>query len=170
MSDIEGVAHYAREGNAWFITLSGKVTYSLGPAINALLDKALSEPSEQRFVIDLSNVDNIDSTCLGIFARIVNQPNKQYKQRPVIITGGEDIQELLLAICFDWTFDLVESVNIDNFKDKLHLVPDINLNQTDMLSLLLESHKRLCAMDAKNHAVFKDVVDALESDLANQSI
>jgi hypothetical protein len=33
-----------------------------------------------------------------------------------------------------------------------------------MLALILEAHRRLCAIDAQTHAVFKDVVTALEQE------
>jgi anti-anti-sigma factor len=160
MTEAEGSARYVYEDGAWFITLIGQVRHPLGPALNALLDRAFAEPNAQRFVIDLSQADSIDSTCLGVLARIVNQKNDPNAQRPVIITGGEDMSELLLAVCFDRLFDLVESA--DGAQGQLQMVPSVNMGEEDMLSLLLESHQRLCTIDAKTHAIFKDVVEALE--------
>lgn len=162
MNNAEGSARYAHENGAWFITLIGEVRYPLAPALNALLDRALAN-GKQRFVIDLSHANIIDSTCLGVLARIVNHQDDPSAQRPVIITGGEDMTELLLAVCFDRLFDLVESAN--GAKGQLQAAPDATIGQKELLSLLLESHQRLCAIDAKTQAVFKDVVEALKADV-----
>ncbi|KOR28585.1 hypothetical protein TI03_04400 [Achromatium sp. WMS1] len=138
--------------------------YPLAPAFNALLDRIFATPGDYHFVIDLSNADNIDSTCIGILAKIANRSSNQ--NRPIIITGTKDIRELLLAVCFNQFFDLVETVDSNASPPKeTKSVPDVNLPQKDMLTLLLESHKRLCGINAKNHAIFKDVVEALEHEV-----
>jgi anti-anti-sigma regulatory factor len=160
----EGTARYACNDGTWFIKLAGDVRHPLGPALSALLDRALGEPASTRFVIDLTEAENIDSTCLGILARIPNRTPAGSGQRPVIITGGGDIAELLLAICFDRLFDLVESAA--EAPGELADTPVIGVGPDGMLDLLLESHRRLCAIDERTHAVFKDVVEALETEAA----
>jgi anti-anti-sigma regulatory factor len=157
----DGTARYAHEKGTWIIKLAGDIRHPLGPALNALLDRALGEPGDSRFVIDLAEAENIDSTCLGILARIPNQPTTADGPRPVIITGGGDIAELLLAVCFDRLFDLVDSA--DAAPSPLVTAPTIAVGREEMLDLLLDSHRRLCAIDARTHAVFRDVVEALEN-------
>jgi len=156
----DGTARYAYEDDTWFIKLAGDIRHPLGPALNALLDRALAEPGDSRFVIDLAEAENIDSTCLGILARIANRTPPADATRPAIITGGGDIAELLLAVCFDRLFDLVDSA--DGAHGPLQPAPAIAVGRDEMLTLLLDSHRRLCAIDARTHAVFRDVVEALE--------
>lgn len=161
----DGTARYAYEDGAWFIKLAGDVRHPLGPALNTLLDQAFAKPGSDRFVIDLSEAETIDSTCLGILARIANRTSAHDDPRSAIITGGGDIAELLLAVCFDRLFDLVDST--DATPTSLEPAPVIAIGRDEMLSLLLDSHRRLCAIDARTHAVFRDVVEALEANASS---
>jgi len=157
----DGTARYAYEDGTWFIKLAGDLRHPLGPALNALLDRAFAGPDDSRFVIDLAAAENIDSTCLGILARIANRTMPPGGPRPAIITGGGDIAELLLAVCFDRLFDLVDSA--DGAQGPLQPAPVIAIGRDEMLTLLLDAHRRLCGIDARTHAVFRDVVEALEA-------
>ena len=159
---METTARYAHEDATWFIKLGGDVRHSVGPALNALLDRALADPHTSRFVIDLSQADTIDSTCLGILARVANHALRNKTPRPVIITGEGDIAEVLLAVCFDQLFDLVSSA--DTPDGALQPIPGVTLSESHMLSLVLEAHRRLCAIDERTHAVFRDLVEALEQE------
>jgi len=158
----DGTARYVCENGSWFIKLAGAVCHPLGPALNALLDRALAEPGSNRFVVDLAEAEMIDSTCLGILTRIATQAAPVDGARPVIITGGDDIAKVLLVVCFDRLFDLVDSA--DGTRGPLQPAPAIAMERDDILMLLLDAHRRLCAIDAHTHAVFRDVVEALEAD------
>jgi len=161
----DGTARYVCENGSWFIKLAGAVRHPLGPAFNALLDRAIAMPGSHRFVVDLSEAETIDSTCLGILARIATQAAPSGGPRPVIITGG-DIAKTLLVVCFDRLFDLVDLT--DDAPGPLQSAPAINVDQDEMRRLLLDAHRRLCAIDAHTHAVFRDVVEALEAEALNR--
>lgn len=164
----EGTVRYALEGDTWFIVLAGDLRYHLGPVLDDLLNQALARP-QSRFVIDLSRAEGIDSTCLGILARIANRvpdPTDSKPVRPVIITGGEDIYELLSTVCFDSVFDLVESIDHQISNHLQSAIPIRFSKSEDMLTLMLEAHRRLSVLDAKNHDTFKNVVMAMESEIA----
>lgn len=135
----EGTVRYIQEHGNWFVTMAGDIRYSLGPAIHALLERAFAEEDESHFVIDMSQIEGIDSTCLGILARIIDHPSKN-SIRPIIITGGNDIHELLLAVCFDRMFDLVESIDETITAQQLQPIPTVAVDQENMLILLLEAH------------------------------
>ena len=159
---MEGTARYACEDGTWFIKLMGAVCHPLGPALNALLDRALAGSGSGHFVIDLTGAEMIDSTCLGILTRLATQRTASDGIRPVIITGGGTIAKNLLVVCFDRLFELVDSA--DSAPRQLRPAPAVTLEPDDMLTLLLDAHRRLCAIDTSTHAVFQDVVEALETD------
>jgi anti-anti-sigma regulatory factor len=159
---VDGRAYYACEDGVWFIKLVGAVRHPLGPALNALLDRAFAAPDSSRFVIDVAEAEMIDSTCLGILTRIATHTAATAGTRPVIITGGGAITKVLLVVCFDRLFDLVESA--DDTHGQLQAAPAIALDRDEMLALLLDAHRRLCAIDDRTHAVFRDVVEALENE------
>jgi len=156
----EGTARYAREGGTWFLKLAGDLRHPLAPALNALLDRAFADPDFKQLVVDLSAAENIDSTCLGILARIGNQARGGTP--PVIISNNNDINELLLAVCFDRLFTVVGDAG--PIGEQLEAVPETPVDKDSMLELVLEAHRRLCEIDKNNNAVFCDVVRALEKE------
>jgi anti-anti-sigma factor len=157
-----GSARYANDAGAWVLRLAGDVRHPLAPALNALLDRAFEDTALTRFVIDLSAAEGIDSTCLGILARIANHLSGRGLGRPAIISPNADVTTLLRVVCFDRLFHLVADPPID--PQRLEPVAAQAADERDMLALILEAHRRLCAIDARTHTVFQDVVTALETE------
>jgi anti-anti-sigma factor len=162
----DGTARYAFENGTWFLKLEGDLRHPLGPALNALLDQAFADPRTTQFVIDLSGAESIDSTCLGILARIGNESARRGAAKPTIISPNADINEVLLATCFDLLFRLVTSADVTG--DRLHEASPVDGDPDSMLALILEAHRRLCAIDERTHSAFREVVRALEDDLRNR--
>jgi anti-anti-sigma factor len=162
MSD--GRARYACENGIWFLNLSGELRHTLSPAVNALLDRAFAAHDTAQFLVDLSDAESIDSTCLGTLARIANWAGDHAAPQPVIVTPNEDITETLRAVCFDRLFDLRGSRPDD--AGRLTDVPARDVDAGELSDLILDVHRRLCAIDARNATAFKDVVQALENERA----
>lgn len=166
----EGRARFAREGGHWFLKLSGDLRHPLGPALDALLDRALGEPGYAGFLIDLTEAENIDSTCLGILARIAIHASRSGRARPIVLWAGEDIAEVLTAVCFDRIFNLVNAAEAPQAAGEgLAPIPEVSAAEGPLLALVLEAHRRLCALDARNQAAFSDVVQALEQEAGQRS-
>jgi anti-anti-sigma factor len=163
----EGTARYAREGGTWHLKLGGDVRHTLGPALNALLDRALADPEYTQFVIDLSAAENIDSTCLGILARIGNHALETGGPRSTIVSPGKDMREVLLAVCFDRMFNLVDIAGAT--ASDLAALPAAAVAENTMLSLVLEAHRRLCAIDERTHTTFRDLVAGLEAEAQREA-
>ncbi|MGD8842080.1 MAG: STAS domain-containing protein [Gammaproteobacteria bacterium] len=159
-----GAARYAHDNGDWFLELKGDVRHTLCPAINALLDAAFMEPATSHFLVDLSGADAIDSTCLGTLARIANWCIEHAAPPPIIVTPRDDITETLRAVCFDRLFDLRGGG--DGASPELEGVPPPDTDVEQVTALILYAHRRLCAIDENNAAAFRDVVEALESDMA----
>ena len=155
-----GSARYANDAGIWILQLAGDVRHPLAPALNALLDQAFEDTALTHFVIDLSAAEAIDSTCLGILARIANHLPGSRHGRPVIIAPDADIAALLYVVCFDRLFHLVTESTVD--PQRLEPVETRTTDEQEMLELILDAHSRLCAIDTETHAVFQDVVTALE--------
>jgi anti-anti-sigma factor len=157
-----GSARYANDAGTWILQLAGDVRHPLAPALNALLDRAFEDTALVHYLIDLSATEAIDSTCLGILARIANHLSGSEHGRPVIIAPSADIAALLHVVCFDRLFHLVTESPIDS--QQLGQLETRTADEHEMLALILDAHRRLCAIDTQTHAVFQDVVTALEQE------
>ncbi|KOR33479.1 hypothetical protein TI05_00755 [Achromatium sp. WMS3] len=165
---MEGAVRYAFQDDTWFIKLSGKICHPLGATLNELVNKALVKSENVKFVIDLSESDSIDSTCLGILSRLATYPNAASNPKPIIITGGGFIANALSIVRFDLLFVIIKTAS-SPLPENLQISKTPDVEQKDVLPLLLDAHRRLCAIDAETNAVFKDVVEAMEVESANLS-
>ena len=158
----DGSARYARDAGTWVLQLAGDVRHPLAPALHTLLDRAFEDSALTRCIINLSDAEAIDSTCLGILARIANHLSGNERGKPVIIVPIADVATLLRVICFDRLFHPVAEDPVD--PPVLEPVETGAIDEREMFTLILETRRRLCAIDARTHAVFQDVVTALEKE------
>jgi len=158
----QGEIRYAFENGVWFIKCLGAICHPVGPALNKLIEQAIIHSESNKFVVDLTEAVIIDSTCLGILARIATCSNKASNIKPIILTGKGNIAKALLVVRFDLLFNLIH--DLDNKTVATKIASNVALEQDAMLALLLDAHKRLCAIDAETHLVFKDVVETLEAE------
>jgi len=181
----EGKLRYIAINNTWFIILSGDVRLSIVPSLEILIKQALDIPNT-RIVVDVSQADNLDSSSLGALVKITERSSLTHIPRPIMLTW-EDLDEMLRSIRFDLLFDLIkisdDKVTVDTYNDaaaniseeelknlyqsiqnELKSVPTAVVSDLDMRTLLLESHKRLCTIDAKTQVIFQPVVDAIEAE------
>lgn len=156
----EGRARYAREDGTWIIKLEGDVRHPLSRGLNALLDRLCADPGLRQVAVDLSEAEAIDSTNLGVLARIASHMRNAGRPRPALIAPGPDIQTILRSVCFDRLFHILGSTPpaIEDLED----VPDLGADERASLTLMLEAHRRLSAIDAHNASQFRDLIDLLE--------
>lgn len=158
-----GTARYAHQGDTWILQLSGEIRHPLAPALNNLLDHAFQDPALGHFLIDLSGAETIDSTSLGVLARIANHLSTQGQERPAILSPNADVTTQLRAVCFDRLFQFLNRADIE--EHRLRPVETPAIDDAATFDQVLDAHRRLCAIDADTHAVFKDVVQILETEL-----
>jgi anti-anti-sigma factor len=162
----EGGARYAQDDGTWILKLSGDVRHPLSPALDALLDHAVADPELQNFVVDLSETETIDSTNLGVLARIANHMSARRLHRPTLVAPRPDVLTLLRAVCFDRIFDIVSGPQ--GATGPLEDLPSLETDRREALALVLEAHRRLCDIDQKTRDVFRDVVELIELELGQR--
>jgi anti-anti-sigma factor len=162
----EGKARYAQEAGTWIIKLEGEVRHTLAPAVNAVLDRAFADPGLRHFVIDLSATQAIDSTSLGVLARIANHMTGRGLPKPTLLAPGRDICTILCSVCFDRIFHVVTEAGECDIS--LEELPGLATDEREVLALVLDAHRRLCAIDERNREVFQDVVELLDRDLGRR--
>lgn len=144
----------------------GRIDYGLAPAVHQFVDGLFLGAPPAGFVIDLTQTESIDSTNLGLLARIANRMHERGGPRVTIVSHRQDINEVLLTMGFDEVFDLVEEVPSagNGTRPLTTLAPDRNnLGRT-----MLMAHRTLMALNDRNRDQFADVVSLLEGQGSNR--
>lgn len=152
----------AREDDLWIIRMEGDLRFTLSPALNQFLDQRLAQADNNRFLVDLCGAESIDSTNLGVLARIARHAREENLPSPVILSSNESITELLRGICFDQLFTLVPQAS--DHSDGLTELDPLEAEEEKMLGLVLDAHRRLSDLDEGNREQFRELVEALEQE------
>ncbi|HXE40577.1 MAG TPA: STAS domain-containing protein [Azonexus sp.] len=158
----DGNVYYAEQDGTVVVRFLGDIRYTIAPALDRFLDKLFARRDLKTIIVDLSDTESIDSTGLGLLARIANFLRRRDGSRPLLFSSQPDINAVLSSICLDTAF-----IHCDQRPD---LAPGTELaagnpSETEVAQTVLEAHRLLCEMNDANRAQFQDVVEAFEREL-----
>jgi anti-anti-sigma factor len=158
-----GKVLHANHDGIHVLRFVGDIRYTLSPSIDLFLKEIFSGPPPAGFVIDLTETDGIDSTNLGLLARIAKSMKSLNGSRVTILSDRADINAVLTSMAFDEVFDIVTHASLETGAEK-----ELARQSTDKETLsrtVLETHRALMELSERNEEMFRDVVTALEKNL-----
>lgn len=158
---------YSRFDHCYFIKMIGKLRFSNGMAFNNLLEKIFDDPETNDVLIDMSETEYLDSTILGLLAKIANFMIKKFDRKPTILSTSKNINFLLDSIGLSEVFIVVKT--LDYTPDSLNEISDIKASELENAKTILDAHRQLMNLNEKNQEVFKDVVELLERETGKKS-
>ncbi len=146
----------------YLIVFEGDVRLTLCTTVDVYLEKMFLDRAFRSVVIDLSRTENIDSTSLGLLAKLSIQAEKRFDYRPTLVSTNPDITRILLSMGFDEVFNLQETPLEQ--EEQLTELPKMVATEADVRQRVLEAHRTLMSMNDANEAAFQDLVAALEAE------
>lgn len=151
---------YACHGDVHVLRFIGDIRYTLSPSIEHFLEGIFSEREPAGFVIDLTETDSIDSTNLGLLARIAIRMQALGARRVTVVSNRPDINAVLTSMALDEVFDIVEDTGLPI--DAAHELPRQDTDRETLSRTLIDAHRALMSLSAHNREMFQDVVASLE--------
>ena len=160
---------YAEDQGVHVLKFIGEVRLTLGPAIASFLSQLKAAKNFKSIVIDLSETQCIDSTALGLLARIAICTRDSFGAMPSVISPREDITRMLKSMAMEEVcLILKECVCPDNDLPtqaaELSPAPKEMLTEEALREQVLEAHKTLMSLNQKNRDKFKELVSVLEQE------
>ena len=157
------VTHAQREG-FHVLRYFGRVDYMLATSINRFADRILEKGRVGGLIFDLTEAENLDSTNLGLLARIAERVRSAGGGRSVIVSTSDNINCVLRSMSFDQIFEIVTDPT--DFSavgdDPIEAEPQ---SQEELLNTMLDAHRKLVTLSESDRLQFQDVVACLESEL-----
>lgn len=144
------------------IKLVGDVRVTLCCEFYDYVQTLIADQSYVDCVIDLSQSDNLDSTTLGVLAKVAASAIKSKRVKPTIYAPDESIYRLLASMSFDKVFNLC--TDCISGEDAFCELNSATCADEEMRVKVIEAHKVLMAMSDSNKATFSPLVEALESE------
>lgn len=156
-----GKIQFAESEGTFVLKFIGDVRLTLCAALDAYIEKIFSALTFRAIVIDLTETHGIDSTSLGLLAKLSILSNNRVGLLPTLVSTHEDMNRLLQSMGFDQIFNIVaESTPTDI---ELQDLPGQILSEDQVKDRVLEAHRILMDLNEHNRAAFTDLVGTLES-------
>ncbi len=158
-------AYCGRYDQSPILVLKGQIRYVTARTLRSLIDDLLVRKPGDTLIIDLRELESIDSTGMGLLAHL-GRTTLEHGRRAVIVCGVKDVMTCLLSAAFDTLFVIfdhwpfAEEASVSELPlDDGDLMPDI------IGRLMLDAHRDLASLSEENRQAFSGVISALESDL-----
>ena len=155
-----GKIQFAEMEGTFVLKFIGDVRLTLCSALDSTIEKIFTALNFNAIVIDLTETQSIDSTTLGLLAKLSILSRQKVGLLPTLVTTHEDITRLLQSMGFDQVFNIVDSPQ--SCPDCLADLPSQDQSEELVKAKVLEAHRILMSLNESNREVFHDLVSALE--------
>lgn len=111
-------------------------------------------------LVDMSETRSIDSTALGLLAKMAIQLRNRFNVMPTIVSPNPDITRILKSMSLDLICKIVSSVPRQQMQfQELKLQMESEASVRDKV---IDAHLTLMTMSEQNRLEFQDLVSALK--------
>ena len=160
MSDGKVLA--ASHDGAYVIRFEGDVRLTLCTTIDDYFEHMYEDPEFFSVWVDLCDAEGLDSTTLGMLAKLALTVKERFGFQPAIYSCNAGINRLIRSMGFQRLFELHDEV-CDN-PDDVAVVPVVPGSEEQTRDKVIEAHRILMGLNVTNRARFKDLLAALEGD------
>jgi anti-anti-sigma factor len=152
--------HGAR-GGVHVLRFIGDIRYPLAPAVTELSNRVLAGGELTGVVVDLTETTSVDSTNLGMLARLAVRVNARCGHPLTVVADARDIRDLLDSMGISSVCELVDR-RPDGGGATTAVADAGALGETELASIMLDAHRALMELSRSNREQFRDVIAMLE--------
>jgi anti-anti-sigma factor len=152
----------------YVIRFEGDVRVTLSGSFDHYLEAMFGNPDFSSVLVDLNDAIAIDSTSLGVIARLSINVHQRHGKVPTLLCQSPDILRVLNNMGFDDIFAIVDEA-FGGGQQLAQLPVPHDMSEAVMRSKVIEAHRVLMSMNEDNESAFKDLVCALELENRKQS-
>jgi anti-anti-sigma factor len=162
-----GQIYYAVVGDRGVLKLTGALRYPLSERLAQAAGHLFNELGVHCVIVDLREALFIDSTCLGLLARVGMRCLELGIEAPVMVSSNPQVTLQLKTTGLDQAFALIEESPELGFtlSDAAALAPEVRRPDP---KLILEAHRALCDLNQNNRHLFQSVVEVLQQGLSGE--
>jgi anti-anti-sigma factor len=159
---------FAREDGTIILKLVGSLKYTESLSFDEFIDKLIREDSFTNAIIDLTEVEYIDSTNLGIIAKLGEHLLNTHSNQTSIISTNDDVNQVLRSVGFDDVFLLIDDPSAFDTEATEEIPSSEQVVDKRTGRMILEAHQSLIKLNKKNREAYKDIVDLLKKELDSE--
>lgn len=143
----------------YLIKMTGDVRVTLCTSLNQYINTIFKASGVNSVLVDLRDVEGLDSTTLGLLAKLALSCQRMYHVTPLLFCTNEGVLKTLEVMALDEYFEVIRSRDLtDMALEELPCSPDEERAREDVL----EAHKLLVKINPDCEAEFIDLIQYLE--------
>ncbi len=163
-----GAAFYVKQGATYVLKLTGDVRYTMGCALGDFLNGLFARVDYDDIVVDLTDAHSIDSTSLGLLARIANFSYQHFAHKTTLLSTNPDVNQILDNLGFYEIFNIRDTRETISVTLRQLAIPD-PCDKDTLTRIVYEAHRTLSELNPHNREAFKSVLDNLRPKLGSGS-
>lgn len=167
--------------NVPILKFVGDVRVLMSGTLENYFSSLYSKAILDRMIIDMTETEGIDSTALGLIAKMAIQLRNRFNVSPTIVSTNPDITRVLRSMSFDLICNIVEETGarkngafnkVDNDTEGNTLkasakefdeLKQLNDSEEAVRQKVIEAHQTLMTLSDENRVEFQDLVSALKA-------
>lgn len=157
---MQGRILAAEHDGAYALKLVGDVRVNLCSTIDDYFLHMFEDPDLVSVTVDLSEAEGLDSTTLGLLAKLALRFRKQFGLRPALYSCNKGINRLLGSMAFGKIFDIREESCLN--PEDIDEIPTHGDDAEAVREKVIEAHRILMDISEENRDRFRDLMIVLE--------
>jgi len=145
---------------SYVIKLTGDVRVTLCTSLNNYMQAIFQSDQISEVVVDMVDAEGVDSTTLGLLARLAIYCNDKFKLNPVVFCPDDSLYQTLMVMGLDDVFEIVQSK--PDSSENLEELSMVSVSVDETKKQVLEAHRLLSSFNEKNKQEFMDLIRTLE--------
>lgn len=147
----------------YLIRMTGDVRVTLCTSLNQYINTIFTKPGVESVLIDMRDIEGLDSTTLGLLAKLALACEQSYSLRPKLFCSNESVLKTIEVMELDEYFEIIRSRDIEEIDvAELPCNPDEQRAREDVL----EAHRLLIELNPRCEPDFIDLVRYLEDQVS----
>lgn len=147
------------------IKMTGDVRLNFCVPFDSYIQSLFDQEGFYSILFDLTDVDGLDSTTLGLMAKLAVRSEQSRNIKPIIVGAKPGVERLLDMMGINEVCELV-TMEAENYCSVSDFSPLNKVEDSDdedvVRHKVLEAHCVLMGLNDENKATFKDLVKTLE--------
>lgn len=160
----QGKILVAEKANVYLLKLTGDVRLTLCASITDYINKIFKNDAVEEVYVDLLEAECIDSTTLGLLAKLALHTVKAFNIRTKLLCVNKDILRVFEAMDIDNLFDILGLPGPESMvpSDVEELKPKV-VDEDTIRQQVLEAHQLLVKLNPELMNEFFDLITSLQT-------
>lgn len=152
----------AEINNVPILKLMGDVRVLMSSSMDQYFSSLYRRAVLDSVLVDLTETTTIDSTTLGLLAKMSIQLRNRFNIMPTIVSTNPDITKILMSMSFDLICRIVNEPLSES--GQFGELAEVSESEEKVRQKIIEAHQTLMALSEQNRLEFQDLVSALKKE------